>query len=197
MRALPERPFDYRRVVLVRIRSTGTVKVEGAWYSVPESWARLQATAFVGVETVEIVCRGESVHRPRQPFNGKWIDYRDFLRGLSRKPQAVRQVALELTAQLGEPFPSFWSRLAEAHGPREASRMMARTLGAVREHGEGPVRDAIRTMLETGRVSFVSLGSSDEPAERPEVKIPEAFAGYEVDSVEASAYDRLLAGAVS
>jgi transposase len=194
MGPLPERPFDYRKVVPVRIRNNAMVRVEGAWYSVPESWARLEAKVFVGVETVEIVCRGERVERPKQPHNGKWIDYRDFLKELSHKPQAVRQVAPELMAQLGDPFPSFWSRLMETHGPREASRMMARTLGAVREHGEPAVRDAIRAMLETGRISFIFLAPRDEPWKRPEVKIPEAFASYEIGSVQASAYDRLLVG---
>lgn len=194
MRPLPERPFDYRRVVPVRIRSNAMVRVEAAWYSVPESWARLEAEAHVGVETVEFVCRGERVKRPRQPARGRYVDYRDFLKELSHKPQAVRQVAPDLMVQLGDPFPDFWSRLVETHEPSEASRVMACTIGAMREHGEPAVRDAIRDILETGRVSLIALTARDEAVTTGALRVPEVFARYEIDSVEASSYDRLLAG---
>ena len=52
MQPLPATPFEARKVVLVRVRRTATVQVEGAWYSVPSRWAGLSATAFIGVATM-------------------------------------------------------------------------------------------------------------------------------------------------
>ena len=103
MRPLPPVPFQVAKVVPVSVRSTSVVKVEGAWYSVPSRWARLDATAYVGVEEVRIACRGEEVIHPRERFGGRRIRYQHYLSELARKPQAVRQVAPELVAELGEP----------------------------------------------------------------------------------------------
>ena len=99
------------------------MRVEGAWYSVPSHWARLDATAYLGVEEVRIVCRGEEVTHPKERAGGRRIRYQHYLPELARKPQAVRQVALELVAELGEPYgpPAadgiFWWRLT---APRTA-----------------------------------------------------------------------------
>ncbi len=71
MRPLPPVPFQVAKVVPVSVRSNSVVKVEGAWYSVPSRWARLDATAYVGVEEVRIVCRGEEVTHPRERFGGR------------------------------------------------------------------------------------------------------------------------------
>ena len=103
MRPLPPVPFQVAKVVPVSVRSTSVVKVEGAWYSVPSRWARLDATAYAGVEEVRIACRGEEVIHPRERFGGRRIRYQHYLSELARKPQAVRQVVPELVAELGEP----------------------------------------------------------------------------------------------
>ena len=103
MRPLPPVPFQVAKVVPVSVRSTSVVKVEGAWYSVPSRWARLDATAYVGVEEVRIACRGEEVIHPRERFGGRRIRYQHYLSELARKPQAVRHVAPELVAELREP----------------------------------------------------------------------------------------------
>ena len=55
LRALPIRPFDPSRLVPVSISSKSTVCIEGARYSVPSHWARLDATAYVGVDQVRMV----------------------------------------------------------------------------------------------------------------------------------------------
>ena len=53
---------------------------------------------------------------PPQPFGGRRVDYRHYLGELARKPQAVRQVAPELVAALGEPFGRLWARLEREPG---------------------------------------------------------------------------------
>ena len=86
MRPLPPVPFQVAKVVPVSVRSTSVVKVEGAWYSVPSRWARLDATAYIGVEEVRIACRGEEVIHPRERFGGRRIRYQHYLSELARKP---------------------------------------------------------------------------------------------------------------
>ncbi len=119
MRPLPLTPFQVAKVLPVSVRSTATVRVEGAWYSVPSHWARLDATAYLGVEDVRIVCRGEAVTLPRERAGGRRIRYQHYLSELARKPQAVRQVAPELVAELGEPY-------GRPRGPSEPPRTRGR-----------------------------------------------------------------------
>lgn len=63
---------------------------------------------------------------------------------VSRKPQAVRQVASELLDELGEPFDELWALLKDTHGGWEAGRIFAHVLGAVVEHGQQKVGEALR-----------------------------------------------------
>ena len=77
----------------VEVGSQALVKVEGASYSTPSRWARLQATAYIGVDQIRLVCLNESVTHPRVRPGGRQVFYRDYLPELARKPKAVRQVA--------------------------------------------------------------------------------------------------------
>jgi len=108
--ALPAVPFAVSRMVSVEVSSQALVKVEGATYSVPSRWARLTADAYVGVDQIRIVCLGASVTHPRARAGSRTVRYRYYLTELPRKPKAVRQVAPELIAELGEP----WHSLAAA-----------------------------------------------------------------------------------
>jgi len=195
MRALPGTDFEARKAVPVSVRRTAVVQVEGAWYSVPSTWKRLDAMVFVGPSEVTIVCRGESVTRPRQRFGGRCVRYRDYLPELARKPQAVRQVAPELVAELGEPFGRLWELLVESHGGREAGRVMARVVGALHDHGEDPVRRAVLAALEAGRADLLALTAVLAPARVQRVPVPDSLAGHEIEVARAADYDALLVGA--
>ena len=111
LRPEPAGAFEPRRVQPVSLSRSALVRVEGAWYSVPSRWAGLVVTAYIGVDELTLRCRGEDVVHPGQRFGGRRVDYRHYLAELARKPQAVRQVAPELVAALGEPFGRLWSRL--------------------------------------------------------------------------------------
>ena len=76
---------------------------------------------------------------PRQRRGGKCIQYQHYLPELARKPQAVRQVAPELVAELGEPYGKLWSLLEGRYGGHEAARVLSRVLGAVVDHGSQAV----------------------------------------------------------
>jgi hypothetical protein len=86
--ALPPTPFEVSEPVTVEISSRALVRVEGAWYSTPSHWARLHATAYIGVEQIRLACMDESVIHPRVGFGRRRVVYRHYLPELARKPQA-------------------------------------------------------------------------------------------------------------
>jgi len=193
--ALPERTFEARRVILVPVSSKATVEIEGARYSLPSRWARLEATAYVGTEDIRLVCCGETETVTRQRRGGKCIQYRHYLPELARKPQAVRQVAPELVAELGEPYGKLWSLLEGKYGGHEAARVLARVLGAVVDHGSQAVGEALEDALQADRCDLLALSSRLQQA-RITVEVPPALQGYQIEAVSPAEYDVLLAGGV-
>lgn len=198
MRALPEQPFKAHRVELVSVSRQATVKVEGAMYSVPSRWAGLSATAYVGVEEVEFICREQRITHPKQRRGKRRIEYRHYLPELSRKPQAVRQVGPELVRQMGEPYGALWQKLTDSHGQKEAARVFCRVLGAILDHGEAAVSKALENALGKGRIDLLSLNEhllADHDRQSPDgVVVPDSLCAYEVHSAKASDYDWLLNG---
>lgn len=186
--------FDARRIHLVSVDKTSMVQVEGVRYSLPSSWSRLSITAHVGVQDIEFACRGLKLVRPRGQKGQRIILYSDYLRELARKPQAVRQVAPELMAELGEPFGKLWSLLQDVHGPREGSRIMAKVLQAVVDKGETTVSDAIWKALQSRRIDLLSIGYQS-PRNQRVIAVPAALAQYEVESSRASDFNFLMMGA--
>jgi len=190
---LPERPFEARKIVLVPVSSKSTVQIGAAIYSVPSNWARLEATAYVGVEDIRLVCRGETEVVPRQRRGGKRISYRHYLPELARKPQAVRQVAPELVAELGEPYGRLWSLLVGRYGAREAARVLSRVLGTVVDHGSQTVAEALEAALDAGRCDLLALSRRIQH-DSPVVEVPAALQSYEIETVSPADYDVLLRG---
>jgi hypothetical protein len=137
---------------------------------------------------------GQSETYPKERKGAQKIRYRHYLSELSRKPQAVRQVAPELICELGEPYGKLWEMLVERYGAKEASRVLARILGALVDHGEEAVADALKSALSNGRCDLLSLSERiHDPTERPRaVEVPEALNGYRIESGKASDYDDLL-----
>lgn len=173
--------------------SSSLVRVEGAWYSVPCDWARLDATALVGPESVEVICRGEQVTHPRQRFGGRAIKRRHYLKELAKKPQAVRQVAPELVAELGEPFGQLWALLSSKRGGHDGARVLARIIEAITEHGEEQIRTLLQQALEGDASDILYRLPRKATASAPEtIDVPAALAGYEVETARAADYDVLL-----
>jgi hypothetical protein len=178
----------------VEVSSQALVKVEGACYSVPSRWARLSAAAYIGVDQIRLVCMNESVTHPRMRPGGRQVFYRDYLPELARKPKAVRQVAPELVAELGEPWSGVWQLLCGAHGEREAARVLARLLCAVCQHGEDKVARALAAALNQQRVGLLDL-AADDGLPPPSIIVPPALASYVVEAGRAADYDHLLLAA--
>lgn len=205
MLPLPAAAFDPRCMKPIAISHSSTAKVDGAVYSLPQRWARLDAEAWVGADDIRFLCRGEEVLRPRQRPGGKHIEYRDYIKELSRKPQAVRQVAPELTEELGEPYRKLWGLLEQTHGGHRAGRVLAGILGAIRDHGQPVVTTALEEALADG--SFSADGNGNLLAltrhlpMRPvlsETVVPPTLREVRIEAGCAADYDLLLAeGGVS
>lgn len=190
---LPASAFEAKRMVIVPVSSKSLVQIEGATYSVPSSWARLDATAFVGVDQVVIHCHGQVEIYPKQPSGSRLIRYRHYLPELARKPQALRQVATEIVEELGEPFGRLWQLLTDTHGEREAARILSKVLAAACRHTEGTVAQALDDALSAGRADLLALAPKLH-SELPRVDVPESLSNYEVEQGHSCDYDFLLAG---
>jgi hypothetical protein len=187
LKALPEREFDARLMVMCKVSNKALVRIEGADYAVPQTWARLDAKAYIGVEEITIACKGMEVTVPKLQPGSRYIRYRNYLPELSRKPQAVRQVAPNLVTELGS-----------VYGGREAGRVLSRILGAVLEHGEEEVKQALRKSLAMGKIDLLALAKKlQESTTTLEITLPENLQQFEIEKAKATDYDWMLEGGLS
>jgi len=190
-------PFVAEAATVVSISPRALGRVHGAWYSVPCEWADLDLTAWVGATTVTIVGRtGERITHTRQPFGGRSIDYRHYLRALATKPNAVRQVLPELLRDLGAPFPAVWDQLTADHTPIDAARSLATILGVLAADGPAAVVPLLEQALCAG--TPLRLGRrATRAASLGEDLLPPALRDIEVASGVAADYDLWLQGGAS
>jgi transposase len=194
MHALPAHPFDPRKTdASAPVSPRSTVTIEGATYSVLSSWARLGVTTHAGVDEVEIIGPdGVSSRRARVPKGKSDIDYAShYLTVLSKKPQAVRQVADVLMAQLGSPFPQWWSKLVDDEGARAAARLMARILRGVVDLGREEAERRVAHAFTTGEPLNVALLVAVEPTGQPMLLVPRVL-DIEVESSSLAGFDELI-----
>ena len=162
-------------------------------YSVPCEWAGLDVTAHVGADDVDIVGPGGTVHHARKRFGERSINYRHYLRELAKKPQAVRQVAAELTRDLGPVFVDAWRALVDAHGPKQGARIFAKVLLHIETRGIESVAATLATALQRSEPLLLAL--APPPSPRIEVgpdALPGSLRDVQVESGCAADYDALL-----
>jgi transposase len=194
---LPAVPYDARKPHPISVSRCSTATIGGVLYSLPERWARLEAMAYIGAGDIRFVCRGEAIIRKRVARNGRVIIYRDYLRELSRKPQAVRQVAPELVNELGQPYGQMWALLERTHGPQKGARVLAGVLGAIHDHGEAVVTQALSIALSQGRTDLLDIRRNlPEKAHIIEALIPLQLRHVQVEAGCAADYDHLMCGGV-
>jgi transposase len=210
MLGLPVHRFQCARTLTTTVDSRSLVQIDGALYSTPTQWARLEVTVLIGASEVEILpprmlttpggcevstMRIESARHPRLRGRQRSIDYRHYVVELARKPQALRQVASELMRDLGEPFVSAWHATVDAHGPKEAARLFAKVLGYVEVRGVRAVAATIEEALRQGEPLLLALAPSPrvEPALGAEL-LPTSLREMQVESGCAADYDVLLGG---
>lgn len=189
LRVLPEHPFEARRMELVSISRQALARIEGTQYSLPSHWNRLEATAFIGVEDIRFVCFGEETTRARTRKR-RSVRYRDYMRELAKKPQALRQVAPELLAELDEPYRHLHGVLVARHGELDAARVLAKILGCAHTQGEQAIGQALAAVLAKDRAH----PTPSQPVVPCVVTVPERLAAIHVAFARAADYDVLLAG---
>lgn len=189
-RLLPP-PFAAAATTVVTVSPRALARLDGAVYSVPCRWARLDLVAHVGATTVTIVGRdGTPIPHPRKRFGERSIDYRHYLPELAKKPQAVRQVLPELLRDLGDPFPAVWAQFHAAHPAREAARLFAKVLGQMEVHGLAHVAATITHALTTGTPILLAL--TPAIVAPPAVDVPPALRDLVIDGGCATDYDGWL-----
>jgi hypothetical protein len=124
-------------------------------------------------------------------FGRRRIVYRHYLPELARKPQALRQIAPELLAELGEPWGSLWQLLAATHGQLEAARILAKLLGTLEEHGEERLRPVLEAALAHQQVERLD-GMASAPAPPESIMVPIGLANIVIEAGKATDYDHLL-----
>ena len=162
-------------------------------YSVPCEWAGLDVTAHVGADDVDIVGPGGVVHHARKRFGERSINYRHYLRELAKKPQAVRQVASELTRNLGPPFVEAWRSLVDAHGPKQGARIFAKVLVHIETRGLDSVAATVAAALQNSEPLLLAL--APPPSIRAQVDhdaLPGNLRDVRIESGCAADYDALL-----
>ncbi|MBW1873085.1 MAG: IS21 family transposase [Deltaproteobacteria bacterium] len=191
-RELPPYPFEPRLMVPLQANRQSLVTYDQATYSLPSHWKQLDVTAYVGPIDIRFICRDEITVRRRVMPKEKQIQYTDYLSELSRKPQAVRQVAPELLKELGEPFNELWRLLEDSHGGKEAGRIFAKVLTAVVKHGQQEVGQAIGKALHAGQQHLLALGDLIRRPLPKEIEVPQSLKSYVVESTSAADFDLLL-----
>jgi len=101
----------------------------------------------------------------------------------------------KLLEELGEPYKRLWELLVESHGERDGARVMAKVLGAVKDHGQEAVSRALLTALAGGRVDLLALRSKLQETHGPQqVEVPKSLSRYRIESGCIADYDTLLGG---
>jgi transposase len=190
---LPGAPFDARRTHTPSVSQRSLVCVEGGVYSVPCAWAGLDVTAHVGADDVDIVGPDRTVHHARKRFGERSIDYRHYVRELAKKPQAVRQVAAELTRDLGPSFVAAWRSLVDAHGPKQGARIFAKVLSYVETRGIDSVAATLASALKGNESLLLALAPVPVAAVHvADDSVPVHLRTLEIESGCAADYDALL-----
>ena len=119
LRALPERPFEARQVEPVGVRAgkrwcgwterSTRCPVTGAAAKRPPTW---------GVADIVLEWREERITVAKRARGSRTVKYKHYLDELAKKPQAVRQLAPELMAELGAPYEQLWRLLSDRYGER-------------------------------------------------------------------------------
>jgi transposase len=192
---LPAAAFDARRTHAPSVSQRSLVCVEGGVYSVPCEWAGLDVTAHVGADDVDIVGPDRIVHHARKRFGERSIDYRHYVRELAKKPQAVRQVAAELTRDLGPTFVVAWRSLVDAHGPKQAARIFAKVLSYVEMRGIDSIAASLTTALNRNEPLLLALAPVPlAAAQVADDSLPVSLRAVRIESGCAADYDALLGG---
>jgi len=178
-------------VQFLPVSGSSRVRLDGAVYTVPEDWARSQVEVHVGAREVVFVRGTERSTERRLRSGERSVRYLHFLRELSRKPQALRQVAPLLMRELGEPFAGLWESLTGQYGEKDAARRFRDVLKAVCRDGLEVVRTRLALALPEPDPLGALLGRVTGQVASSSLVVPPLL-DIEIQSASVAAYDALL-----
>jgi len=191
---LPDRPFSADAVKFVPANASARIRLDGATYSVPESWARTQVEVHVGARDVTFVRGTDRIVQRRLRSGESSVQYMHYLHALSCKPQALRQVAPSLMTELGQPFDALWTLLSDRYGDKDAARRFKDVLKAIQTWGLEPVRLRLALCMAQHDPLQALLERPDAAVQTSPWFVPLPLQ-IDVPVPSLAAYDALLGGA--
>ena len=187
---LLDHPFKAQMVCFARVNRQALVRVDGAVYSVKEEWFHDEVEIHIRASEIEIVHQGDRVIHPRKKKGERSIRYMHYIKTLSRKPQAIRQVSRELIAELGQPYDSLWRWLTLQRNPLDAARYFKQILNQIVQYGIETVRIRIQRAMDQQDPYVIFRKDNDDMI--PAVSLPERLQTIEVGMTPVSVFDQLL-----
>lgn len=205
LRPLPAEPFDFARVVPVKVDARSRVCVRQCFYSVPARFAGRQLTARIGGTAIEVTDAGSVVARhERSTVRGSQTLVLDhYLEILVRKPGAMpSSLALAQAREqrvLTAAHEAFWKRARRRWGDPGGTRalievlLLHRSLPFVAVHVALDTADRVGSAdpalvaIEARRIAEYR-GPTGSAVERP------ALRRFDRDAPVLTVYDGLLAG---
>ena len=205
LRPLPAEPFDFARVIPVKVDAKARVCVRQCFYSVPARFAGRTLSARIGGTAIEVVDAGTVVARhERSTIRGSQSLVLDhYLEILARKPGAMPGALATHQARergvLTRAHEAFWKRARRQHGDAGGTRAVVEVLLLHRSLPFIAVHAALDTANRVGSAdpALVAIearriaegrGPTGSAVERP------ALRRFDREAPVLTVYDGLLAG---
>lgn len=206
LRPLPAEPFDFARIVRVKVDAKARVCVRQCFYSVPARYAGRQLTARIGGTAIEVTDAGSvvAVHERSVVRGSQTLVLDHYLEILVRKPGAMPSSLALAQARdqrvLSAAHEAFWKRarrrLGDAAGTRALIEVLLlhRSLPFVAVHAALDAADRVGSAdpalvaIEARRIAE-HRGPAGSPVERP------ALRRFDREAPVLTVYDGLLTGA--
>ncbi len=208
LRPLPDVPFDFPRVVPVRVDRKARVCVRQSFYSVPARFAGRELTARIGGTRIEVVAAGSVVasHERSTVRGSQTLVLDHYLEILTRKPGALPGALATHQARtagvLTAAHEAFWARARRRFGDAGGTRALIEVLLLHRSLPFPAVHAALEAVNSAGSAdpNLVAIEARRISEHRGPTgsTVPSAthLQRYERGAPVLTVYDGLLAGAV-
>ena len=205
---LPERPFENRKVIPVRISRYQTAQIDRNRYSVPTAYVGRQCWAEVGCERVWVYADDRQIASHRRLFgNSRWqvdpLHYLELIRqrvGAFDSARPIRQ----WRPQWPEAYEAMLSGLRQRRGDNPGTREFVQILQLHQQWPAERVQAAIEEALQFQVYSFEAvkhlLLRQESPGEEAAALALDLIPGVtdrQVEAPDLNRYDQLLAGGAS
>ena len=182
---LPDIKYNAPQVIVIKVRTSSTIKVLGVTYSVPSRLIGFNLQAHVYASHIELYYGAKKIEHLTRLANGEAIDYRHIIDSLVRKPGAFSNYQYRASM-----FPNLTFKIAHEDLqkvlPERADRLYLQLLKFAKLHGEVGVTAAIELAKESGKPPL-----PEHIKELLDMPIPSTILDVEIMATNLSAYDNL------